>query len=138
MLRIKKIDHVAVAVSDLDAALAAYRQLLGVEPSARELVADQQTETALFRVGESAIELVAPRGNEGLERFLARRGPGLHHLAVEVEDLDAALGELRARGVPLIDAEPRIGAGGHRVAFVHPKATGGVLLELVEHTAAGG
>ena len=133
MLRIKKIDHVAVAVGDLDAALEAYRQLLGVEAASRELVADQRTETALFRVGESAIELVAPRGNEGLARFLARRGPGLHHLAVEVEDLDAALGELRARGVPLIDAEPRIGAGGHRVAFVHPKAAGGVLLELVEH-----
>jgi methylmalonyl-CoA/ethylmalonyl-CoA epimerase len=134
MLRIKKIDHVAVAVSDLDGALEAYRRLLGVEAARRELVADQRTETALFRVGESAIELVAPRGNEGLERFLARRGPGLHHLAVEVEDLGAALGELRARGVPLIDAEPRIGAGGQRVAFVHPKATGGVLLELVEHS----
>jgi len=130
-MRIKKMDHVAVAVADLDAALAAYRKVLGLDPEHRELVADQKTETALLRVGESAIELIAARGNEGLERFIEKRGPGLHHIAVEVEDIGAALDELRASGTPLIDQQPRIGARGHRVAFIHPKATG-VLLELVE------
>jgi methylmalonyl-CoA/ethylmalonyl-CoA epimerase len=132
MLRPKKIDHVAVAVSDLDAALDAYRQLLGLEAEHRELVTDQKTETALLRVGESAIELIAARGNEGLARFIEKRGPGLHHIAVEVDDIGAALSELRERGTPLIDQQPRVGARGHRVAFVHPKATGGLLLELVE------
>jgi methylmalonyl-CoA/ethylmalonyl-CoA epimerase len=132
MVRIKKLDHVAVAVPDLDSTLAAYQQLFGLTLVHRELVVDQRTDTAMLRVGESAIELIAPAGNEALARFIDRRGPGLHHLALEVEDLGAALAELRARGVPLIDQEPRVGAHGHRVAFVHPKAMGGVLLELVE------
>ncbi len=130
-MRIKKIDHVAVAVADLDAVLGAYRKVLGLEPEHRELVADQKTEAAMLRLGESAIELIAPRGNEGLEKFLEKRGPGMHHIAVEVEDIGAALEELRAAGTPLIDQQPRLGARGHRVAFIHPKATG-VLLELVE------
>ena len=83
-------------------------------------------------MGETSLELIAPRGNESLERFLSKRGPGLHHVAVQVEGIDAAIALLRGLGVPMIDAAPRLGARGHRVAFVHPKATGGVLVELVE------
>lgn len=132
MLNAKKLDHVAVLVSDLDDAIDRYRTLLGCEGQHREVVESQRTEAVLFPVGESNVELIAPRGNEGLERFLERRGPGLHHIAIEVDDLDGRLIELQQAGVRLIDESPRVGARGHRVAFVHPKATGGVLIELVE------
>jgi methylmalonyl-CoA/ethylmalonyl-CoA epimerase len=132
MLRIKKIDHVAVCVSDLDGAAAKYKELFGLEVAKRETVASQKTEAALLAIGESNIELIAPRGNDGLVKFLEKRGPGLHHIAVEVEGIEDALAFLKGLGVPLIDETPRIGARGHKVAFVHPKATGGVLIELVE------
>ncbi|AUX20208.1 glyoxalase [Sorangium cellulosum] len=138
MLKIKKIDHVAVAVSDVDEALARYERLLGVEGRAREVVASQKTEVALLPLGETCVELISPKGNEGLARFLEKRGPGLHHIALEVEGIEAALAALKALGVPLIDEAPRIGARGHKVAFLHPKATGGVLVELVEESAPAG
>jgi methylmalonyl-CoA/ethylmalonyl-CoA epimerase len=131
-LRIKKIDHVAVCVDDLDGALEQWRAVLGLTPRTREVVPSQRTEAALLEMGETSLELIAPRGNESLERFLSKRGPGLHHVAVQVEGIDAAIALLRGLGVPMIDAAPRLGARGHRVAFVHPKATGGVLVELVE------
>jgi methylmalonyl-CoA/ethylmalonyl-CoA epimerase len=140
MLKIRRIDHVAVCVADLDEAAARWRAAFGLEPCARETVASQRTEAMLLPVGDGAtqIELIAPRGNEGLARFLEKRGPGLHHIAVEVEGIEAAIELLRGLGVPLIDEAPRVGARGHKVAFVHPKATGGVLIELVEapHEAA--
>ena len=135
---IKKIDHVAIAVPDIDAALDRYRQVLGLEATVREVVASQKTEAALLPVGSApeeertSIELISPQGNDGLARFLDKRGPGLHHIAIEVVGIEAALAALAALGVPLIDTTPRIGARGHKVAFVHPKATGGVLVELVE------
>lgn len=132
MLKIKKISHIAVAVANLDEALAKYEQALGLKPTSRENVPSQRVEAALLPIGESSIELISPRGNDGIQRFLDKRGPGLHHIAVEVEDLDAALVILKALGVPLIDEGPRPGAHDHRVAFLHPKATGGVLIELVE------
>lgn len=132
MIKIKKIDHVAIAVGDIDAALAKWREVLGVEVREREVVASQKTEAALLPVGESSIELISPKGNEGLAKFLEKKGPGLHHVAVEVEGIEGALAFLKGIGVPLIDETPRIGARGHKVAFVHPKATGGVLVELVE------
>lgn len=131
-LKIKKIDHVAVCVADIDAAAAAWRKVLGLEVTGREVVASQKTEAALLPVGETCVELIAPKGNEGLERFLEKRGPGLHHIAVEVEGIEQAIALLEGLGVPMIDRAPRIGARGHKVAFVHPKATGGVLVELVE------
>jgi methylmalonyl-CoA/ethylmalonyl-CoA epimerase len=138
MLKIKKIDHVAVAVADVDAALARYEQLLGVKGVAREVVASQRTDVALLPVGDTSVELIAPKGNEGLQKFLEKRGPGLHHIAVEVEDLESALATLKALGLPLIDESPRLGARGHKIAFMHPKATGGVLIELIEaHPAEG-
>lgn len=132
MFVVKKIDHVAVCVRDVDEALAKYKALLGVDPSVRETVASQKTEAVLLPIGDSNLEIISPRGNEGLEKFLEKRGPGLHHIAVEVEGIENALALLKSLGVPLIDESPRSGARGHKVAFVHPKATGGVLVELVE------
>ena len=132
MLKIKRIDHVAVAVENIDEALAKYQQALGLSAREREVVESQRTEAALLPVGESNIELIEPKGNDGLRRFLDKRGPGLHHIAVEVEGIENALTLLKSLGVPLIDESPRKGARGHKVAFVHPKATGGVLIELVE------
>jgi methylmalonyl-CoA/ethylmalonyl-CoA epimerase len=132
MFRIKRIDHVAVCVSDLDAAAAKFKEVFGLEARERETVAAQKTEAALLPVGDSNIELITPRGNEGLVRFLEKRGPGLHHIAVEVEGIEGALAFLKSLGVPLIDEVPRPGARGHKVAFLHPRATGGVLVELVE------
>lgn len=132
MFSIKKIDHVAVCVADPAAAAQAYEKLFGLLVSKREVVESQKTEAWLLPIGESNIELITPRGNDGLSRFLEKRGPGIHHIALEVTGIEAALGFLKALGVPLIDETPRIGARGHKVAFVHPKATGGVLVELVE------
>ena len=136
MIRVKKIDHVAVCVADVDQSLAAYKAVLGLEPTVRETVASQKTEAVLLPIGETSIELISPRGNVGLEKFLEKRGPGIHHIAIEVEGIEDALVALKALGVPLIDETVRIGARGHKVAFVHPKATGGVLIELVEPSDA--
>ena len=132
MIRIKKVDHIAICVRDIDESLARYKQVLGLEPQLRELVASQRTEAVLLPIGETSLELISPRGNDGLEKFLEKRGPGLHHIAVEVEGIEQALATLKALGVALIDESPRRGARGHKVAFLHPKATGGVLIELVE------
>ena len=130
--RIKKIDHVAVAVADVDAVAPLWQAALGLGVTVREVVASQKTEAALLPIGDSNIELISPKGNVGLEKFLEKRGPGIHHVAVEVEGIEALLVFLKQAGIPLIDEEPRIGARGHKVAFVHPKALGGVLIELVE------
>lgn len=136
MLRIKKIDHVAICVADTDEAIAKYKNVLGLTPDVREVVASQKTEATLLPIGrETSLELISPKGNEGLVKFLEKRGPGLHHIAVEVEGIEGALTTLKALGVPLIDEVPRKGARGHKVAFLHPKATGGVLVELVEPDA---
>jgi len=132
MFTIKKIDHVAVCVRDIDEAAAKYKEVFGLLPKEREVVESQKTEAMLLPIGESNIELISPKGNEGLVKFLEKRGPGIHHIAVEVEGIRAALQFLKSIGVPLIDETPRKGARGHNVAFVHPKATGGVLVELVE------
>ena len=126
-----RIAHVGIAVPDIDSALAFYRDVLGLEPGAPE-VADGATIVAL-PFGESEVELLAPLDDDGpIARFLARRGPGIHHLCYRVADLDAALAACRAAGYRLIDETPRVGAGGRRIAFVHPKATAGILLELTE------
>jgi len=138
MVRIKKIDHVAIAVRDIDEAAAKYKEIFGLTPREREVVASQKTEAALLPIGESNIELISPKGNDGLAKFLEKRGPGIHHVAVEVEGIEDALAFLKTLGVPLIDEAPRAGARGHKVAFVHPKATGGVLVELVEPSEGAG
>jgi methylmalonyl-CoA/ethylmalonyl-CoA epimerase len=132
MLKVRGIEHVAIAVHDIDSALAKFREVFGLEAAERELVLSQKTEAALLPMGNSNLELIAPKGNDALRRFLDKRGPGLHHIAVEVESIDEALSFLKGIGVALVDESPRIGARGHKVAFLHPKATGGVLIELVE------
>jgi methylmalonyl-CoA/ethylmalonyl-CoA epimerase len=132
MIKIKRIDHISVCVAEPVETTTRWQALFGLRAEAPEWVESQKTEVTFVPIGESNLELVTPRGNEGLARFLAKRGPGLHHIAFEVEEIDDALAFLTALGVPLIDAVPRAGARGHRTAFVHPKATGGVLVELVE------
>jgi methylmalonyl-CoA/ethylmalonyl-CoA epimerase len=126
-----RIAHVGIAVTDLDAALAFYRDVLGLTPHPPEQ-ADGATIVSL-PFGDAEIELLAPLTADGsIARFLERRGPGIHHLCYRVPDLDAALSACRAAGYRLIDEVPRTGAGGRRIAFVHPKATAGILLELTE------
>lgn len=132
-MRITKIDHVAFAVDAVDAAAARLSALLGLVPGHREVVTDQKVDAAMIPIGDTCLEIIAPvAGNESLRRFLLRRGPGLHHICLEVDDLPGALDELGRAGAELIDPQPRIGARGRRIAFVHPRALGGLLLELVE------
>jgi methylmalonyl-CoA/ethylmalonyl-CoA epimerase len=130
------IDHVGVAVEDLDAAIAVHRDTYGMPLVHRERLADQGVEAALLDVGESHVELLAPLGEDTpVGRFLARRGPGLHHVAYRVDDVAGALDALRAAGMRLIDEAPRSGIRGSQVAFLHPSAAGGVLTELVQPAA---
>lgn len=127
------LDHVAVAVADLDAALATQNRLYGVEPLYREVVESQGVEEAMVPLGGSFLQLLQPLGADTpVGRFLARRGEGLHHVAYAVADVEAALAHLAAAGVELVDREPRPGGRGARIAFVHPRAFAGTLVELVE------
>jgi methylmalonyl-CoA/ethylmalonyl-CoA epimerase len=127
----KGLDHVAIAVEDLDAAIAFYRDVVGLELQEIEEVPGQQVRTAIFGHGMGRIELICPTSPDtGVARFLDKRGEGLHHICIEVDDIDAALDALRQAGAPLIDEVPQPGAGGARVAFVHPKGARGVLTEL--------
>jgi methylmalonyl-CoA epimerase len=126
------VHHVGIAVDDLDAAILVYADLFGATLEHRERVEDQGVEAASLRVGESRIELLQPLGPDTpVGKFLAKRGPGMHHMAFEVEDLAAELDRLKALDVVLIDEQPRRGMFGLEVAFVHPEATGGVLAEFV-------
>jgi methylmalonyl-CoA epimerase len=127
------IDHVGIAVDDLDAALALYGEAFEMPLAHRETVSEQGVEAVLLDVGESHVELLRPLGPETpVGRFLDRKGPGLHHVAYRVEDIEATLAALRQRGIALIDSEPRTGIRQSRVAFLHPRATGSVLTEIVE------
>jgi methylmalonyl-CoA/ethylmalonyl-CoA epimerase len=128
-----RLDHTAICVRDIDASIALIEELLGQKVAHKEFVPAQKVDAAFFDFPNGAsLELIAPRGNAGLDKFLQKRGDALHHLALRVRDLDALLARLDARGVPLIDKVSRPGARGHKVAFLHPKAFGGTLLELVE------
>ena len=130
---LKKIYHLGYAVEDLDAAARFYREHFGVALGASEEVEEQGIVAAMFEVGESRIELVQPTHPDSpVGKFLAKRGEGFHHVAFQVDDLEGALKGLKEGGVELIDEEPRVGAGGTRIAFVHPKGAHGVLTELVE------
>jgi len=128
-----RIDHVGVAVADLDAALGLYTGAYGMSLAHRETVAEQGVEAALLDVGENHVELLAPLGDDTpVGRFLAGRGPGLHHVAYQTDDIEAALRSLHDAGLRLIDTAPRTGIRSSRVAFLHPSASGGVLTEIVQ------
>jgi len=132
------IDHVGVAVEDIDAALALYRDALGMPLVHRETVTEQGVDAVLLDVGDGHVELLQPLGPEtAVGKFLARRGPGLHHVAYRVADIEATLSALSAAGLRLIDERPRIGIRGSRVAFVHPASSGGVLTEIVQPMEGG-
>ncbi len=127
------LDHVALAVHDLDTAIADYRRLFGAEPLHREVVEEQGVEEAMIAGGGSFVQLLQPLSEDTpVGRFLATRGEGLHHVALAVADIEGALEHLKQEGARLVDEEPRIGGGGARIAFVHPKAFAGTLVELVE------
>ncbi len=128
-----KIHHLGIAVESLAESRAVFERLLGRAPTSEESVADQGVRVAVFQVGESRIELLeATAADSPIGRFIEKRGQGLHHLTLTVENLVQSLGELERDGVRLIDREPRTGAGGERIAFLHPSSTAGVLIELLE------
>jgi methylmalonyl-CoA/ethylmalonyl-CoA epimerase len=128
---IRKIDHLGIAVRSLEEGLALWGDLLGLEPAEIETVTEQGVRTAFLNVGETRLELLEPTGPDTpVGRFLHKRGPGFHHICFLVEDLESALRQLEARGLRLVDQQPRNGAGGSKVAFLHPSSTGGVLVEL--------
>ena len=132
-----RIDHIGVAVEDIDAAIELYRDSFGMELAHRETVESQGVEAVLLDVGDGNVELLRPLGPDtAVGKFLARKGEGLHHVAYAVDDIDAALTQIAAAGIQLIDSEPRTGIRDSRVAFLHPRSTGGVLTEIVE--PAGG
>lgn len=128
-----KLDHIGIATNKLSESLSVWRDALGLPVDSTEEVTDQGVRITMLPIGETHIELLEPLTPDSpVGKFLAKRGPGIHHLAVEVKDIRAALADLAAKGVRLIDREPRTGAGGCLVAFIHPSSTNGVLLELVQ------
>lgn len=128
-----KLDHIGIAVSNLDETLKVYTDLLGMKLHGTETVEEQKVKTAFLPLGETEIELLESTAPDGpIGKFIEARGQGVQHLAFRVDDLEAALAELKAKGVRLIDEKPRYGAGGAKIAFLHPKATNGVLIELCQ------
>ena len=129
-----KIDHIGIATNGIDDAARFYLESLGLQIEHVEEVASQKVRVAMLPLGESRVELLEPTSDDSpISKFLAKRGPGIHHIAVQVQDIRASMAELKEKGARLIDEQPRTGAGGCLVAFIHPSSTGGVLLELVEH-----
>jgi methylmalonyl-CoA/ethylmalonyl-CoA epimerase len=129
----KKIDHLGIAVNSLNEALPFYEKALGLNLTNKEKVAEQKVTVAMLECGESHIELLEPTSDESpIAKFMAKKGAGIHHIAIRVENLEEELKKMKEMGIRLIDEKPRIGAGGHKIAFVHPKSTNGVLLELCE------
>lgn len=131
-MNVRAVHHVAFAVEDLDEAVETYRSLFGAEVELRDTLESQGVEAAYLRLGSGRVELVSPLGDDTpVGRFLASRGPGMHHVGFSVDDVSAAVGELAADGAEVIDAEPRPGLGGHLVSFVHPRSLHGVLAEVI-------
>lgn len=129
-----KVDHIGIATRKLDEALALWQDALGLEVDSTEEVTEQGVRVAMLAIGETHIELLEPLSpSSPVGKFLEKRGPGIHHIAVRVPDIRAALAQLKEKGTRLIDETPRLGAGGCLVAFVHPSSANGVLLELVQH-----
>lgn len=139
LTRTMKIDHIGIATSGIRESAGFWRDTVGIEIGEIEEVPQQKVRVCMLPVGESRIELLEPMSEDSpISKFLGKRGPGIHHIAVAVEDIRAALATFKENGAKLIDAEPRIGAAGCLVAFVHPSSTGGVLLELVERPHSSG
>lgn len=132
-MKVDRIDHIGIAVNSIDDAVKLYRDILGLEVTGIEEVPDQQVRVAFIPVGDSEVELLEPTTSDGsVARFIAKKGEGIHHLAFRVDNLEKALERAEKAGLQLIDEKPRPGAGGARIAFLHPKSTGGVLVELCE------
>jgi len=132
-VQLGRLDHVGIAVTDLAAARALYEQVLGLEVTHEEVITEQGVHELLLRAGEAYVQLVAPLAPDSpVGKFLAKRGEGVHHVGYAVPDVAAALAELRAQGLEVIDPAPRVGSGGTTIAFLHPKSMQGVLVELVE------
>lgn len=132
-MKILKIDHLGIAVNSIDDGKKFWSDILGLAFEGQETVAAQKVTTAFFPVGESEVELLESTAPDGpVARYIEKKGTGIQHIALRVENIEAALAELKERGVRLIDETPRIGAGGARIAFLHPKDTGGVLVELCQ------
>lgn len=132
-MKILKIDHLGIAVNSIDEKKSLWEDALGLHFEGEETVEEQKVTTAFFPVGESEVELLQSTADDGpVAKFIERKGEGIHHIAFRVENIEEALEELKAKGVKLIDEKPRMGAGGAKIAFLHPKATGGVLIELCE------
>jgi methylmalonyl-CoA/ethylmalonyl-CoA epimerase len=132
-----RIDHIGVATDDLDGAIALYEGTMGMPVAHRETVESQGVEAVLLDVGEGHVELLRPLGPDTpIGKYLERKGPGLHHVAYAVDDIEGVLGKLKESGIELIDSEPRVGIRRSRVAFLHPRSTGGVLTEIVEPSEA--
>jgi len=132
-MKILKIDHLGIAVNSIDEGKNFWSEVLGLAFEGTETVAEQKVTTAFFPVGESEVELLESTAPDGpIAKYMEKKGAGIQHIAFRVADIDAALAELKEKGVRLIDEKPRMGAGGAKIAFLHPKATGGVLVELCE------
>lgn len=130
---IKKIDHIGIAVKSIEEAAEFYKEVLGLEITGVEEVKEQKVRTAFIPIGESEIELLESTSEDGpIAKFIEKRGEGIQHIALQVNNIEKALEELKKKGIQLIDEVPRIGAGGAKIAFVHPKSTNGVLLELCQ------
>ncbi|MBW6464102.1 MAG: methylmalonyl-CoA epimerase [Dethiobacteria bacterium] len=133
MILFEKIDHIGIAVSDLEKAVQFYRDQIGIELKGTEVVDEQKVKVAFFPVGESKIELLESTEPDGpVGRFIEKKGEGVHHISFRVSNIEEKIKQLKEQGVALIDEKPRYGAGGARIAFLHPKSTGGVLVELCE------
>ncbi len=129
-----KIDHIGIATKSIEEGLTIWQKVLGLKPDHTEEIADQGVRVCMLPVGDTRVELLEPLGPDTpVGKFLAKRGPGMHHIALEVKDIRGSLAELKSRGARLIDETPRVGVGGSLVAFIHPSSTDGVLLELVQH-----
>ena len=134
-MEILKIDHLGIAVNSMKSGRAFWSDVLGLAFEGEETVAEQKVKTAFFPVGESEVELLESTSADGpVARFIEKKGPGFQHIAFRVANLDEALAELKEKNIQLIDEKPRLGAGGARIAFLHPKATGGILVELCERS----
>jgi methylmalonyl-CoA epimerase len=129
----KKINHLGIAVKNLERASALWEKVLGLKKVGEEYVPDQNVKVAIFQIGESRVELLEPlKPDSPMGKFLDKRGEGIHHVCLEVDNLESALLELKTKDAPLIDESPRTGAGGHKIAFLHPKGFNSVLIELLE------